>query len=795
MLKRLQIGLPQGKDERVELLAWAIALGVLFYHLHPLFSSRALAGWDLTPHYYLFELFISYLKEGRLSGYDPNWYGGYPAFSLYAPFAYLVLGLPHLLTFGAISSQFSFNVMLFFVPCAALFAFRELSRVFFGASPKVSIAALLFGLLFLTADREFAHLGVGVPAELYVGLVPNFVGLTFFLFFLLTLERFNQSGKRSVFCWSVALLSCVILSHTLTAVFAFWILFCAWCCARRGRKIPIVGIGLLAVIATAWWWVPFSEHLWLSSGEPLGLNNIYPDPLFALYPGFNPGRFKDLSAGLWRMSQISMTGLGQFELPTIFYDFPFAGILLCLCSIYGLCALIKEQRYFIPVAFLTSLVLLPRDFFSKTIDLALHYYRFIQPLFFLSILMAVYGLLRLSERLSEINHRPLKRGLELILATFILSSVLTSSILRFNLMHPFVEPFGKEMPGNFDYHIYQDEYRDYKKAVEMMEFIAQQPDSLRVAIEAPVKSMILLGSPHFFSAMLPLRYGRAVVPGLLAESAVSSGFITPTLRRGSDQLMWGRISLARHSEFNSQPVESMMERLALYNVGYVLATTRVYSTTLNEVAKLKLIKRVGEFALYKISTPRPRIECSNYRPFLFVDEGGFDFRAFSEEWFTRPELLDHPVIYSRLAYEDLPESERQQIAGVIVSLPKDYSLSTIERWKQSGKKIIFLNAAPSATFAETDSIKFIKRFGFGFGVDELERLLLDYSPAPAQRSEVKPTLFEAEKVNFTATCPAIVNYSYAPRWRDATKAKTVYMVTPALMFIFAEGETQLAYGR
>ena len=111
-----------------------------------------------------------------------------------------------------------------------------------------------------------------------------------------------------------------------------------------------------------------------------------------------------------------------------------------------------------------------------------------------------------------------------------------------------------------DYNFYFEEYDDHEMAVEMLDYIGGLDLAGRVAVEIRPENQSKLGTPHFFATFLPLKYDVPVVPGLLAESALSSSFIMPSLVRVTDSIAWGNVSLLKDKEFKKQSRNSMLEK-------------------------------------------------------------------------------------------------------------------------------------------------------------------------------------------------------------------------------------------
>ena len=134
-------------------------VAIVAWHSLPVLSVHPVAGWDLLPHLALFERFLEVLRSGHLSEYSLQFDAGVPLFSLYPPLFYLVAALPHITSFTAISPILSFNLTLFFLPLAFLWAAARAGRSYLGAS---WVFAPIYAAIFLLLDARFFALGIGL---------------------------------------------------------------------------------------------------------------------------------------------------------------------------------------------------------------------------------------------------------------------------------------------------------------------------------------------------------------------------------------------------------------------------------------------------------------------------------------------------------------------------------------------------------------------------------------------------------------------------------------------------------
>ena len=690
-------------------MVWGLCTGLIIWFLYPIISNQILAGWDLTGHFYLLTKMVDFLKTGAITGYDANWLGGYPVFTFYGPFPYILLALPHVLSFGAIPINFLFNCFLFLLPFFFLFSIYYTSRVWFGK--KIGPLALLFSLFFLLASRDYAHFGVGLNAEVCLGLFASIFAISLMVFLLGVFGRQRLEKSWKLMLVGGVLLAMIILTHAMTTLFTGVLMAVLFLSDRKKLWRPVVLTFLLGLVLSSFWLVPFLWNLQFTSAQMIGILPQSKDPLFILYP---------------KIDEI-FSGKGILLLVP--------GLVFLVCSVVGIVKLFKSKYHFWPYAFVVTIILLPRDYLVNVIDLPIHYYRFVTHIFVLNIFLAAVGLGHVLKSYPRMIARVGAWGI-------VLFSVFVVSFLHFDIKD--------------DYNFFFEEYDDHEAAVEMLDYINELDPTGRVAVGVRPENQSKLGTPHFFVNFLPLKYDIPVVPGLLVESSLSSEFITPSLVRATDSLAWGNVSLLKDKEFKKQSRSSMVERLGLYNVEYILSDSANSGNLLRLLGDDEVIlqKTIGGFDLLKLVDFRPFIESISYPPFLFIDEGGMDFKTFAKEWFKLPELFQYPVIYTDKSIDEISEYDLSRIGGFVVSSPEGLSVSIEDL---------------ESAFAGVDGV------GSVSGV------------------EIFPEIREDERLKFFSESGTLINYSYFPRWESTDPEQTVFWATPTMMFVFGRGETELFY--
>lgn len=600
-------------------------------------SSEIIAGWDLLPQYYLSNLMLDNLQSGQIATYDPHWFAGYPAFSLYGPLSYIIIALIHILIISSLDAFFalpsseiflSLNLFIFTLPFIFLMGFIFLAKTFF---PKQSfLFSLLVGFFYLTANYSPHEAPAGLYGNLLHGHLAAFFGISLLTFIFAFLQRLKQNPQRIDIIPLSLLLSALILTHLLTSIFmAILVLAYLISAGKKSRVYIFIACGT-ALLLTSWWWINFLQHLAFSSGKKLGLVNI--DPLLNIFPNLPMlAHCKELT---WK----SLLRL------------PYSGITLLLSTIVGVVFLFHQKKYFLPIFFLIVLLVLPRNFLVHIIETPLHYYRFIDHVTITGLLISVFGLQKIYQ------YRRCSIALVMLLSLALMESSIRnypeSSMPAWykNLFHRVslacnAVSYPKPAKMLFDFSSYQD-------AVRLMKHLDALNPKGRVAVETSPYDNFSLGSPHFFSTLLPLQYDISVLPGLLVESAYSSGIINSTLSFGSNSIQWGESSLYSPSTLLPKQLQSngseIISRFRALGVEYLIASSTKYKDFLFQTLKpnSEEVWNFGNYTLLKLKDFRPLALIFQQKPLLVVsDKQNLLKKLSSKIWNTKGIELNFPLVY------------------------------------------------------------------------------------------------------------------------------------------------------
>ncbi|HUF33707.1 MAG TPA: hypothetical protein VMN58_10930 [Acidimicrobiales bacterium] len=220
--------------------------------LHPrlLVANTTAAGGDMGAHVWgPAHLRDHLLGSGRLTGWAPDWYAGFPAYVFYmvVPSLFVValdVVLPYNIAFKLVSVA-----GLAALPAAA-WALGRLGRLPFPGPPLLAVAATAF--LF---DRSFSIYGGNIASTL-AGEFAFSHSLAFSLVFLGVVLRGLETGRHRAL--AAVLLALTALTHVIPAIFAVVAgLIALTMRADRHRLRWAFTTGVVGAALTSFWTVPF----------------------------------------------------------------------------------------------------------------------------------------------------------------------------------------------------------------------------------------------------------------------------------------------------------------------------------------------------------------------------------------------------------------------------------------------------------------------------------------------------------------------------------------------------------
>ena len=242
-----------------------------------LLTDTTPAGGDMGAHVwgpaYLRD---TLLPQGRLAGWAPDWYAGFPAYHFYMVVPSLaIVALDLLLPYG-IAFKLISVLGVVTLPVAA-WALGRLARLPFPGPPLLAVAAV--GFLF---DRSFSIYGGNIASTL-AGEFAFSISLTVAVLYVGVLLRGIETGRHRAL--AAALLALCALCHVIPAIFAA--AATAVALLLRPGRLPlrwILTTGVVGVALTAFWTVPFvlrraylNDMGWERKEELL--EGLFPGPL------------------------------------------------------------------------------------------------------------------------------------------------------------------------------------------------------------------------------------------------------------------------------------------------------------------------------------------------------------------------------------------------------------------------------------------------------------------------------------------------------------------------------------
>jgi len=234
----------------------AAAVIFVFAQLQPslLFAHTTPAGGDTGAHVWGPDFLRRHLlPKGRITGWTPDWYSGFPAFTFYFPLpAVMIAFLSFVLPYG-VAFKLITVLGLLTLPIAA-WAFGKLAGMRYPGPALLAVATVPF--LF---DRGFTIYGGNIPSTLAGEFVFS-IALSLALLFLGVVARGLDTGRHRAL--AAVLLAATGLCHLLPTIFAV-VGACLLYLLKPGRKrLAFVGsiLGVGGLLA-AFWSVPFVLRL------------------------------------------------------------------------------------------------------------------------------------------------------------------------------------------------------------------------------------------------------------------------------------------------------------------------------------------------------------------------------------------------------------------------------------------------------------------------------------------------------------------------------------------------------
>ena len=234
----------------------AAAVIFTFAQLQPglIFAHTTPAGGDTGSHVWGPAFMRDHLlPKGRLTGWAPDWYSGFPAYQFYFPLPALAIALLSFILPYEVAFKLITIAGLLTLPVAA-WAFGRLSGMRFPGPAVLAVATVPF--LF---DRGFTIYGGNIPSTL-AGEFSFSISLSLALLFLGVVARGLDTGKHRALAG--VLLAMTGLTHLLPTVFAVIGALVLYLLRPGRRRLGFVGaVFAVGAMLAAFWSVPFAFRL------------------------------------------------------------------------------------------------------------------------------------------------------------------------------------------------------------------------------------------------------------------------------------------------------------------------------------------------------------------------------------------------------------------------------------------------------------------------------------------------------------------------------------------------------
>lgn len=565
-------------------------------------SPTTITGGDTVGHYYGAYYYKEHLlPHGKLLGWSPQWFLGYPAFQFYFPLPFLLAGLLGYVIPLTISFKLITVLGSFLLPICAFLSFR-----FMGYKTPIPSIAAIFTLQFLFLERIskddiYSMWGGNIPSTL-AGEFSYSLGLAFMVLFAGLLYKGIKEDKYWIH--NAVVFSLLTLSHGMTSLFAFCIslfFLLTW-----NRKEFIKNLKYLAktfsfaFMLLGFWIVPMLTKT--------GYTIVHP----------------------WYFPQ-SMTKLMFMLFPE-----PLRGFyILSALSIY-LCWRYKDDRcnYLLFGAFLAFGFFIASPILNESgISLfsQLQLVKFLPFLYLFSLMIIIPGIAVL------IKHVKLGWLIPLI--------ILIAMCYHVSDNVTYIPNWIKHNYGGYEV---KPLWTAYKNAND---FLAENDKGRAVFEYAPDDYDRGLGSSRATETM-PVFSGRSITEGTHFQSAING----PYIYYAHCEYSIGCSCVFGHMTggcpgFN---IKAATKHLELFNVKHIMASSGKLKNALKNDPNYELIYGPAPLEIYELKTHEGKyVTVPEYEPVLIKTD---NWRPVATKWFKDIDLIDIPLVFTK----GITERERRR---------------------------------------------------------------------------------------------------------------------------------------
>ncbi|MEA3254573.1 MAG: 6-pyruvoyl-tetrahydropterin synthase-related protein [Candidatus Altiarchaeota archaeon] len=611
-------------------------------------SETITTGGDTASHYYTAQYLKDYLlTKGKVSGWCPGNYGGFPMLQYYFFLPFLMMALLSYI----IPLQISFKLITvlgtFLLPICAFFSMKLMDFKF-----PLPITAAIFTLPFLFMEAN-SMWGGNIPSTL-AGEFTYSLSLSLTVLFFGSIYRGLK--LRKYWIPNSILLMLIAFTHVYTLLFAVFssafLLFTSDKKEFISRFKYLFQTYLLSFLLLGFWIIPLITKLSYTTSYDLvwiihHIEEVFPWSLVPFIALAGIGVFRCIQR------QDQRIGFFYFSLfiAAVFYlvaryigvvdirFIPFIQLYLVLCGAYGFTWLVSrlKAKELIPLIVLLLVIFWVNNT-KFIVEKSTPYTS--------SILEGEYD------------------GFGLWMDEW--SKVIIPELMK-NKYHGFIPHWVKWNYEGFE------EKGTWNEFHEINSFLKGSFNDPRVVYE---HSQIhnKFGSSRAFES-LALFAGRATLEGLYMQSSVSAPFIFYIQSEVSKEHSCPFYMNWPCTHFN---MENGTEHMKLFNVKHFIAISDKAKKALDKNKEYRMVKKAGSYQVYELTTNENKyVIVPRYQPVLFKTN---KWKNISYSWFRNLDLIDTPLVFVKeFSQDDLKrfKSSTERLDG-IVKTPTEVDCSVEE---------------------------------------------------------------------------------------------------------------------
>jgi hypothetical protein len=247
------------------LVALALTYGLLFWYLKPslLLIPTITAGGDTISHYVAAQYLRNYLlPHGKLVGWMPGNFAGYPLFLFYFPLAFLLIAGFSLVVSFPVAFKLGTVAGTFGLPIASLVALRWIGCPF----PIPAIGTILALPFLFNAGNSMW--GGNIPSTL-AGEFSHSLSFALLVLFMGALYRGVRERRHVGRCAVLFALSGFAHGYGMVMAAGFGVYFLIVSSQFRTTLLYLVRVYALGGLLLGFWLVPLIAYLHYTTGFPL----------------------------------------------------------------------------------------------------------------------------------------------------------------------------------------------------------------------------------------------------------------------------------------------------------------------------------------------------------------------------------------------------------------------------------------------------------------------------------------------------------------------------------------------